>query len=65
MKLPIYKVLKVSLKKPMTLEAEWIKEDLVICEDCRHCIDGICTNAFGMLEHGVDKDDFCSRGERL
>lgn len=35
------------------------------CEDCRHCIDGICTNAFGMLGHGVDKDDFCNRGERL
>lgn len=68
MKLPIYKVLKISVsrtKKPTTLVAEWVKDDVVICEFCKHNVDGICNNVYGMYLHGVDLDDYCSRGERI
>lgn len=65
MKLPIYKVLKISHKRysnPTTLEYGWFAENMIVCNECKYCVDGICTNPYGMLGHGVDKEDYCSRG---
>ncbi len=66
MKLPRYSMLKIQLDKytkPIQLIAEWVKDDVTVCGECRFNIDGICTNIYGMYEHGVDAEDYCSRGK--
>lgn len=59
MKLPQYRLLKISQKDHTTLEAEWI--DIVTCEECKWWL-GFCSRIDGLFE--PNDDDFCSYGER-
>lgn len=68
MKLPQYRLLKISQKDPTTLEAEWV--DIVTCKECKHNpwdfdrTDFTCVWDDDFADRPQTPDDFCSYGER-
>lgn len=66
MKLPQYRLLKISAEDMTTLKAEWV--EFVTCEGCKHFCNNECMRPIwhtdGTLEYPPRKvDDFCSYGE--
>lgn len=62
MKLPQYRLLKISAKDHTTLEAEWV--DFVTCGECkyRYMDNNTWVCPFGLMLKG--DDGYCNYGER-